>query len=263
MSWWGKAAGGALGFAVLGPLGALVGAAVGHGFDRGMSEELARKRPQPAVYPFRETLLDATFSTMGYLASVDGRVSVAEKQAARRVMGELQLEPIREREAWRSFERGASSGFKVDTQLYRLGQVSRGRRELIRAFMDMQMHVALAEGSMSGSTRVAIRAIASRLGLSPLEFTQTETIARLRSGARKAARLVTPDDPLQQAYLTLGIDSAADEAAVKKAYRRLISRHHPDKIASQQPSEDALARARARTHEIRQAYETIMGAARR
>ena len=42
MSWWGKAAGGAVGFAVFGPLGAIVGAAIGHEFDKGLDEEMRR-----------------------------------------------------------------------------------------------------------------------------------------------------------------------------------------------------------------------------
>jgi DnaJ like chaperone protein len=36
MSWWGKALGGAFGFMVGGPLGALMGIAFGHSFDRGL-----------------------------------------------------------------------------------------------------------------------------------------------------------------------------------------------------------------------------------
>ena len=34
MSWWGKLVGGALGFALVGPIGALLGAALGHSLDK-------------------------------------------------------------------------------------------------------------------------------------------------------------------------------------------------------------------------------------
>ena len=37
MAWWGKALGGAFGFMIGGPLGALMGIAFGHNFDRGMN----------------------------------------------------------------------------------------------------------------------------------------------------------------------------------------------------------------------------------
>ena len=38
MSWWGKALGGAFGFMIGGPLGALMGIAFGHSFDRGLGK---------------------------------------------------------------------------------------------------------------------------------------------------------------------------------------------------------------------------------
>jgi len=48
---------------------------------------------------------------------------------------------------------------------------------------------------------------------------------RGRAGARAAAR----DGPTDgEAYATLGLDSGADEADVKRAYRRLVKETHPD-----------------------------------
>ena len=38
MAWWGKALGGAFGFMIGGPLGALMGIAFGHSFDRGLGQ---------------------------------------------------------------------------------------------------------------------------------------------------------------------------------------------------------------------------------
>ena len=74
MSWWGKALGGAFGFMVGGPLGALMGIAFGHSFDRGMGQLEGgdwgedKERTQAAFFT-------ATFSVMGYIAKSDGRVS--------------------------------------------------------------------------------------------------------------------------------------------------------------------------------------------
>lgn len=263
MRWWGKATGGAAGLAFLGPIGAVIGTILGHQFDRGLSEELDEPRPRRSAYPFRETLLEATFTIMGHIATLDGKVSAREKRAAGAIVAELELDTVRSREAWRAFANGAQADFSPDSQLRRLVEVTRGRRQLLNAFLDMQLRIALADGGMSGNTRVALRRICKTLGFSTVELAQAETLARLRSGAqRAAAALREPDDPVVAACRTLGVDDDADAATVKRAYRRLMNQHHPDKLVAQNLDEQAMTRARERTHEIRVAYETVMAARR-
>ena len=82
MRWWGKAAAGTVGLAVFGPVGAALGVAIGHQFDRGMSEELKKPRRRTSIYPFRETLVECTFSIMGHVAMIDGKVSGRERAAS-------------------------------------------------------------------------------------------------------------------------------------------------------------------------------------
>jgi len=204
-------------------------------------------------------LLDATFSVMGHVAMIDGKISSAEKRVVSAIIGDLKLESHRQSSAWRAFNNGANRTFRPESQLTRLKEVARGRPEIIRAFLDMQMRVALAEGGMSGNTRVGLKQIYRQLGISAIEFTQTEAMARMRAGAQRAAAAVGPrDDPLRQACSVLGVDMNAEPDVVKRAYRRLMNRHHPDKIASQDLGEAAMLAAREKTHEIRMAYETVM-----
>lgn len=263
MRWWGKATGGVAGFAFLGPVGALIGTVLGHGFDRGLSEELDQPRPRRLAYPFRETLLEATFSVMGYLAALGGAVSTAEKRVRDLIIDELELDSARAREARRAFDSGSRSGFNPDRQLRRLAEVTRGRRELRNAFLDMQLRVALANGGISGNTRVALKRLCKTLGFSAVELAQAETLARLRaSTARAVDALREHDDPVRAACQVLGVATDADAGTVKKAYRRLMNRNHPDKLVGQDLDQDALDRARERTHEIRMAYETVMTARR-
>ena len=62
---------------------------------------------------------------------------------------------------------------------------------------------------------------------------------------------------MQRAYLTLGLDEKSSNEEIKTAYRRLMSRNHPDKIAGSNPGEAELAEAERRTREIRSAYEML------
>jgi DnaJ like chaperone protein len=62
---------------------------------------------------------------------------------------------------------------------------------------------------------------------------------------------------LARAYQILGVDASASDAEIKKAYRRLLSQHHPDKLVAKGLPEEMMKVAAQKTHEIRQAYERV------
>jgi DnaJ like chaperone protein len=62
---------------------------------------------------------------------------------------------------------------------------------------------------------------------------------------------------LRRAYATLGVEPDASNDDIKKAYRRLMNRSHPDKIAGSNPDAEAVADAVRRTREVRGAYEML------
>ena len=55
----------------------------------------------------------------------------------------------------------------------------------------------------------------------------------------------------------LGVDASTSDVEVKKAYRRLLSQHHPDKLVSKGLPDEMMKVAAQKTHEIKQAYELI------
>ena len=75
MAWWGKALGGAFGFMLGGPLGALMGIAFGHSFDRGMNSLDDADWRSGGHYRVQAAFFTATFSVMGYIAKADGKVT--------------------------------------------------------------------------------------------------------------------------------------------------------------------------------------------
>ena len=74
-----------------------------------------------------------------------------------------------------------------------------------------------------------------------------------RSGRSGKDKSITTTD----AYAVLGVSANTTNAEIKKAYRRLLSQHHPDKLVSKGLPEEMMKIATQRTHEIRQAYEKI------
>ena len=63
--------------------------------------------------------------------------------------------------------------------------------------------------------------------------------------------------PLDEAYLLLGAKPEMTSREVKKAYQRLLSANHPDKLMSQGLSAEELSQANKKTQMIRAAYERI------
>jgi DnaJ like chaperone protein len=62
---------------------------------------------------------------------------------------------------------------------------------------------------------------------------------------------------LDDAYKILGVKTADDDKSIKKAYRKLMSEHHPDKLVSKGLPKQALELAKNKTQDIQSAYELI------
>lgn len=259
MNWWGKLAGGAFGFMLGGPLGALLGVVLGHNFDRGLrtlpdTETPAdRERVQTAFFT-------ATFAVMGHLAKADGRVSEQEIRMAEAVMSEMSLSPEMRRAAIGLFNQGKSAGFDLDAVLTQFRRECHGRGTLLGMFIEIQLQAAYADGSLDPAEDRLLAHVCARLGVSEHEYRRLERMIRAERGFAGDAggRRPRPAGPtLEEAYAVLGVDPGASDAELKRAYRRLLSQHHPDKLVSRGLPEEMMKVATQKTHEIRQAYERV------
>lgn len=248
MKWVGKVFGGAVGLLVGGPFGSIVGVALGHQFDQGLGSMTLREGLLGASNA-QALFFATTFEVMGHIAKSDGRVSEEEIRVARRIMHSMQLEPAAVRAAIERFEVGKSSSYPLDRRLSELSKVTRGQREMARAFVNIQMQAALGAGPVPSGKRQLLWTVAQTLGMTRVDFAQLEAAIRGRGSE--------PAMSLDAAYRTLGIEASISDDEVKKAYRRLMNRHHPDKLLSRGLPESMLAVAEAKTHEVRQAYERI------
>jgi DnaJ like chaperone protein len=82
-------------------------------------------------------------------------------------------------------------------------------------------------------------------------------MVQARRGAHRPGQSARSEPSTADAYALLGIKPQASVAEIKRAYRRLISQHHPDKLVSKGLPEDMMQVAAKKTHEIKQAYEVI------
>jgi len=64
---------------------------------------------------------------------------------------------------------------------------------------------------------------------------------------------------LHNAYCVLQLEPGVEDGEIRRAYLRMMSRYHPDKLASTDASEDALKQAQENAMAIRSAYEALCG----
>jgi DnaJ like chaperone protein len=262
IKWIGKIAGGILGALALGPIGAAIGVLLGHQFDEQSAEPEARATPAELA-AIGERFFRATFRVMGYLAKADGRVSELEISAARGVMEELRLNAAQVREAIGCFTAGKQPQFGLDAELAELAAACRGRPELARVFVEIQVRAALAGNNLEGPVRGLLSRIAAALSVSALELAHVEAVLRIQRGAFGAAGAARGapgpgrDRALEEAYRVLETSAAASDEEVAKAYRRQLQRHHPDKLKANGLPESMMAHAKQRTQQIIEAWELV------
>ena len=260
MKWIGKLTGGLLGAVALGPIGAALGVLLGHQFDEHGEELQAGPFAGEDVAAIGERFFRATFRVMGCLAKADGRVSELEISAARAVMGELRLDGPQVREAIACFSAGKLPAFDLGGELAALRGACRGRPDLLRVFLEIQVRAALAGNGLEGPVRPLVTRIAAALGISPLELAHVEAVLRIqRGGPRPGEARGAParDRSLEEAYRVLETSAGASDETVVKAYRRQLHRHHPDKLKANGLPESMMAHAKQRTQQIIEAYELI------
>lgn len=257
----GKLIGALLGYWLGGFLGLLIGVILGHQLDKSLTRvaggfllgSLAKHQAQ-----VQRVFFETTFSVMGHLAKADGRVSEQEIALARQVMQRMGLNETAQRQAIDCFGRGKQADFDLDGMLQTLRNTLRGQQNLTRMFIEIQLSAAFADGSLQASERQVMEKICVVLGFPLGAFERLVTMIQAEMHYQQAGREQGPS--LADAYAILNIDESASDAEVKRAYRRLTSQHHPDKLAAKGLPKEMMKLAEEKTHEIRSAYERIRAA---
>ena len=261
MNWWGKLLGGTFGYLLAGPLGALIGAALGHNFDKGLGRTL-REQFEPGAQERVQTAFFTTlFSIMGHLAKADGRVTEHEIELARDVMQRMNLGEDMRRTAINLFNQGKQPEFSLDTVLRQFRSECHRRRNLMRMFVEILMHAAYADGNVHPAEHAVLEQVRIGLGFSRQEFNHIEALVRnaqhFGGGGFNEGAKVSPQAALREAYEILCVEEGESDATIKKAYRRLMNQHHPDKLVAKGLPEEMLKMATEKTQEIKQAYELV------
>ncbi len=259
-TWLGKIIGAICGFLLFGPLGLILGIFIGHFFDKSLSQTNQHNAQSQQVF-FR-----TTFLVMGHIAKLDGRVSEAEIQTARNIMQKMGLNETLKKQAMEYFQQGKQPDFDLNAALTELSQASHRNKVLLRMFLEIQLQAALADGGLTPSKQNVLQIICQRLGFAPVNFGFFEDIFNFQRQYQQYNQQSYRQPPprsslrLEDAYELLGAPSTATDVEIKRAYRRQMSQHHPDKLVSKGLPEEMIKLATEKTQNIKAAYEQICAA---
>ncbi len=252
-----KLIGALLGFLFFGGFfGALLGYFVGGFFGRGLQSNLQDSYTLHAQSA--DIFFETTFSLMGHMAKADGRVSEDEIAQAEALMARMGMDESKRKEAIYLFKEGTGADYDMQATLSRFVAASRFRGDLKRNLIMFLVEIAIADGEIHINEEDMLRRVANAINIDADSFEKMlEMLKAQRTFGGGAAGRASTADELANAYQALGVVSTASDKDIKKAYRKLMSQYHPDKMIAKGVPEDMLAMATEKTQEIQSAYEVI------
>lgn len=280
MSIWGKILGAVFGFMFLKIPGAILGLIVGHFFDKAYSQDFNRLGGFGRFFSDQDSLkqqaifFHSLFSALGHLAKADGKVTSKEIEVATALMDEMQLTGDARREAQEAFREGKARDFPLVDTLKGFYEATHGRRDILQVFLEILIQAAFADGQLSQEEYNVLEKVAKPLGFrrrdldylisiyeAEIRFrrgrSQQSRQGGYRQGAHGQQSTYSEQQSIDDAYRILGVSASDDEKAIKRAYRKRMAEHHPDKLVSKGLPEQAMEIAKKKAQDIQSAYELI------
>ncbi len=262
--WAGRIICGFLGLMTGGFPGLVLGFFVGYFLDRLLVNAELRADSSGYIDPAQQQAIvfRVTFSLLGKMAKSDGRVSEEEVAHVETLMTRMRLSPEARQEAISYFSQGKSPTFNFEQALRDFRQVSRVSSAINLMLVEMLVQMAMVDGEIAAGEKILLSRIAEGLNVSRWQLQLM--MARYRGGAydhfsnqQGHQSNYTSATDIDSAYATLGVEKTASMSEIKKAYRRLMSKHHPDKLQGEGVTEQMLELAKERAQQIQAAYDVI------
>lgn len=244
------------GYYFFGFFGALLGLFVGSFVDR-----MAAYGPG-GVNPLQNALrqavfLETVFISMGKLAKADGHVSQDEIDHVEQFMHKLNMTETHRQQAIALFRQGADPAFDIDPTYKKFMSVCGSTRHLKQVLLVYLIVMALADGHLHPAEEALLADIAQRLGYDQAEFRHLLDMVQSQSHFSGGQAGATSVSALEDAYKALGVSADSTDVEIKRAYRKLMSQYHPDKLIGQGVPQDMITMATEKAKEIQLAHDLI------
>lgn len=252
--------------------GGLLGLFIGHWADKRIYELGSVSSSVFGKGLTRQSLfMQTTFAVLGHIAKAKGRVTEDDIHLARELMTRMRLDSRAQQLAQQAFTAGKESDFPLRQVLKEFRESCGQRKDLLRFFVEVQMQAALQDGTLDTNEQRILMTIAEGLGMSQMQFEQM--LAMLAAAQRFRSGYYQQGDYQQQgqyggyqsssapslndAYKVLGVSENDDQNTVKRAYRKLMNEHHPDKLVSKGLPPEMMEVAKEKAQQIQAAYDLI------
>ncbi len=204
---------------------------------------------------FAKSELGLFIALVAKVAKADGRVQELEAQLIKmmfdditKVFDEKQKARDIMKEIFNEEKQKSDNTKNIASELNNLIGKSILKR---RQFVGFLIQLAFIDSGISEEEDKVLRVIVSELNISEEQYKQF--INNFENKMKNNNQTMSE----KEAYEILGVQQTDDMDTIKKAYRNLIRKYHPDIISSQDKDESYMEEATAKTQQINQAYQII------
>ncbi len=242
---WGKVIGGLSGFALGGPLGALIGTAAGHFVDIKRDEEDA---PPPRGVEDLTASKQAAFAIAmivlsAKMAKADGQVTRDEITAFKHIFN---IPASDMKGVGRLFDQAKKTAEGFEPYARQVARLFAGNPAVLEELLGGLFHIAKADGVIHPGEIEFLRGVSDIFGFPVRDF---ERIREMHLGSMPGGG----SDP----YTVLGVSRESTDDEIKKAYRTLVRENHPDTLMAQGLPQDFIDLAHEKMAAINGAYDQV------
>lgn len=243
-----------IGFLIFGFLGIFLGYFVGSFIDRFNAFGPAGMNPFNTTHR-QSVFLETVFILMGKLAKADGRVSETEVSHVEQFMQKLSMTSDHRLKAIALFKQGASADYDIHPKINEFLATCGYSSNLKQMLLVYLIIMGLSDGQLNSAEQELLKVVAGRFGYSQTAFSRL--LDMVMNQTHFAAGRSTSASALDDAYKALGVSKDSSDQEIKRAYRKLMSQYHPDKLMGQGVPEEMIAVATEQAKEVQTAYDLI------
>ena len=238
MSIWGKIIGGTAGFALGGPIGAILGVIVGGSVDR--TTKRFRNKTEIPLQHKQNIFALSIIILSAKIAKADGQVTKDEIYAFKE---KFKIPKQEMSKVGRIFNEAKKSKGGYEQIANQVGSLFSDNKVLLEELLNNLFYIAESDGDTSSHDIAVLKSISNSFGLSDNDF---QRIFHSRLNIRDS-------DP----YKVLGVNRKDNDSVIRKKWIKLNKEHHPDNLIAKGMPQEFIDQANNELSSINLAYDKI------